>query len=53
MILEVGATYLKMCGAVLRIRGYLQWLSSPISSGVMANLRFCAKILAGAGPKGS
>jgi len=30
MTSQVGATYLKMCGAVLRIQWYLQWLSSAM-----------------------
>jgi len=30
----------KMCGAVLRIRGYLQWLSSPILSEVVVDDSF-------------
>jgi len=40
MTSEVGATYLKMSGAVLRNRGYLQWLSSSILSEVMVDHSF-------------
>jgi len=37
---QVGATYLKMYGAVLRNQWYLQWLSSSILSEVMVDHKF-------------
>jgi len=49
MTLKVGATYLKICAAVLRNRWYLQWLSSPILSEVIVDDSFLRQNFNGRG----
>jgi len=49
MTSEVGATYLKMFGAVLRIRGSLQDSLAQSFQKLWLMIASCAKILAGAG----
>jgi len=49
VMLQVGATYLRMCSAVLWIQWYLQWPSSSIHSEVMVAQKFAGHFVAAAG----